>query len=255
MKGSFYAALAGFALISGSVYAADMPVKAPLAAPPPPAATWTGCYVNAGIGFGMWNQEHFGETFPGLVPLTNTFTSGGQGWLGRLGGGCDYQLTGAGLANWLIGAFGDYDFMSLKSKNFADVSGVGAMEKESGAWSAGARVGYLVYPNLLTFVSGGWTQTHFDQQNLFSTIAFPAVPLGAFMPAHTYNGAFLGGGYEYRLPFLPSVTWKTEYRYDWYKADDLPITFNDGVPTGAGENSKKTVQTITSSLVWRFDWH
>ncbi len=254
MKGSIFAALAGFALISGSAYAADMPVKAPLA-PPPPVATWTGCYLSAGVGYGMWNQQHFGETDPGLVPLTNTFTSGGEGWLGRLGGGCDYQLSG-GLSSWVIGAFGDYDFMSLKSKNFADVSGIGALEKELGAWSVGGRIGYLVDPNLLTFFSGGYTQTRFDQQNLFVTAVVPAIAIpGATIPAHDYHGAFLGGGVEYRLPFLPALTVKTEYRYDWYRSADLPILLG-GVATGAGENIKNNVQTVTTSLVYRFNfWH
>jgi outer membrane immunogenic protein len=50
------------ALIATPALAADMgaPVyKAPLPAPPPvPVATWTGCYVNAGAGYGMFNQDH-----------------------------------------------------------------------------------------------------------------------------------------------------------------------------------------------------
>jgi len=235
--------------MGGIANAADMnmPLKAP--APPPPALTWTGCYLSGGIGYGMWNQQHYGETDPGHVPLTNTFTSGGEGWLGRVGGGCDYQFN----PSFLLGAFGDYDFMNLKSQNLADVLGVGAFEKESASWAAGVRLGYLPYPELLTFISGGWTQARFDRQNLFDTTVMPAVPLGAFMDAHNYNGAFIGGGYEYRLPFAPNVTWKTEYRYNWYGADDLPILLDSGAATGAGENSKKTVQTVTTSLDWRFN--
>ncbi len=233
----------------GAANAADMPLKAPPLAPP--VASWTGCYVDAGAGYGFWNQEHRGETFPGLVPLTADVSSGGQGWLGRFGGGCDYQYN----PKFVIGAFGDYDVMNLKSTNFADVGGVGSHEKESGSWALGIRVGYLPYPDLMTFVSGGWTQARFDRQELFSTFFFPAVALGAFMPARTYSGGFIGGGYEYRLPWLQNVTWKTEYRYNWYGAEDLPILVDVGaVATGVGEHSQKTVQTVTTSLVWRFNW-
>jgi len=41
----------------GSAGAADLPMKAPPMAPPP-APTWTGCYISGGIGYGMWNQDN-----------------------------------------------------------------------------------------------------------------------------------------------------------------------------------------------------
>ena len=54
-------------------------------APPPP--TFTGCYVNGGAGYGLWNIDHFSnpDTFG---DFTQTTTSGGRGWLGTVGGGC-----------------------------------------------------------------------------------------------------------------------------------------------------------------------
>src|ERR1700729_3371007 len=74
--------------------AADMPYKVPQYAPPPaPAYSWTGCYVDAGAGYGFWNQDH--QTTSALPVAgfisTLTTTDGGRGWLGRFGGGCDYQ--------------------------------------------------------------------------------------------------------------------------------------------------------------------
>ncbi|MGA8817301.1 MAG: porin family protein, partial [Xanthobacteraceae bacterium] len=37
--------------------AADlMPLKAPM---PAPVMSWTGCYVDGGWGYGMWNQDHY----------------------------------------------------------------------------------------------------------------------------------------------------------------------------------------------------
>src|SRR5690242_11044565 len=115
-----FSVVAGLAT-AGSARAADMPMKAPPPAPLP-MMSWTGCYLAGGVGYGMWNQDHFGETDPGHAQLTQTTTSGGRGWLGRVGGGCDYQIA----RSFVIGVFGDYDFSDISG--FADVSGIGGGE-------------------------------------------------------------------------------------------------------------------------------
>jgi outer membrane immunogenic protein len=242
----------------GTAGAADLPTKAPPMVAAAPVASWTGCYVSGGIGYGMWNQDvgltgnllnTAGTAVIGTVTSTTT-TDGGRGWLGRVGVGCDYQVS----PQFLIGAFGDYDFMNLRTHTFGNLGLIfGAEEKESASWAAGLRLGYLPYPNLLTFVSGGWTQARFDAQNIFVTIN-PAVAIpGLTIAQHTYNGWFIGGGTEYRLPFAHNLTWKNEYRFNQYRADDLPWLLN-GVATGIVEHNEKFVQTVTTSLVWRFDF-
>jgi outer membrane immunogenic protein len=240
--------------------AADMRVKAPiLKAPPPPVASWTGCYFDGGGGYGMWNQDEFTN----LPPATSAVvTVGGRGWLGRVGGGCDYQIA----PSFVIGVFGDYDFMDLTGTSAPpDTVGGGvflvpgaANEKESSAWYVGGRLGYLVTPTLLGYVSGGYTQTRFDQQNLFGAVVGGPGFLNVSLPAHTFNGWFIGGGTEYalNLPFLPinGLFWRSEYRFAQYSSANLPFfTTSTGVPTGLFENEKKFVQTVTTSLVWRFN--
>jgi outer membrane immunogenic protein len=242
--------------------AADMPLKAGPMAPPPP--NWTGCYLDAGWGYGMSNTDEF-TTFPG-VPTSNTITVGGRGWLGRFGGGCDYQFGLGGLGNFVVGAFGDYDFMGLSGQNpppdgigggvFAN-PGVGT-QNEEGAWYAGGRIGYLVTPALMTYFEGGWTQTRFNQLNL-TNLVIGAPAIGVSLPATTYNGGFVGGGTEYALNFswLPihGLFWRNEWRYAWYDGKNLGFfTTATGVPTGLLENEKPQVQTVTTSLVWRFNW-
>ena len=93
-----------------------------------------------------------------------------------------------------------------------------------------------------------------DWQDLFITGINPVIPAGLFIDAHTYNGWFIGGGTEYRLPFAQNLTWKTEYRFNQYRADDLPILLNNGLASGIGEHNEKFVQTVTTSLVWRFNF-
>jgi outer membrane immunogenic protein len=251
------AALAAFAAV-GSAGAADLPMKAPPMAVAAPVASWTGCWISGGVGYGMWNQDQNTETLPGSVATSfGTGTDGGRGWLGRAGVGCDYQFS----SSFVIGAFADYDWMSLKGTNSFQNVGVGGVfgaptlgsEKESAAWSVGGRIGYLPSPNLLTFVSGGYTQTRFDQTNLF--FANTGLTGNAFLPQTTYHGWFIGGGTEYALSWFPvrGLYWKTEYRFAEYQAQDIAL-LGVGATPGFGQHTQPFVQTVTTSLVWRFNW-
>lgn len=250
--------VAALTLAAGSsAFAADlrMPVKAPMA-PPPVVTNWTGCYIDAGAGYGLYDQRESESAF-GLSTIS--YDNGGRGWLGRFGLGCDYQ-TGS---NFVIGVFGDYDFMDLsgtsQAPNFTGAGGGGvpalANEKATGAWYAGGRVGYLVAPNVLTYVDGGFSQIRFDARNYVN--ALTGAPLGTSLLAHDYNGWFLGGGVEYAINFLPihGLFLRTEYRFGDYGKDDLPLVVSaTGAPTGTVFHDEKFVQTVTTSLVWRFNF-
>ncbi len=248
----------------GFARAADMPPPVYKAPPPAPVYNWTGCYINAGGGYGMWNQDHYAEygppTFTTFDPVSVTYTNGGRGWLGAIGGGCDYQFSMGNLGNWVVGAFGDYDPMSLTGTNefpsktlIDDISG---SETETGAWYVGGRIGYLVTPALLTYFEGGYTQAHFGQVN-FSTEFLPSFATPYSLPGTTYSGWFLGGGTEYALTWLPihGLFWRSEYRYASYEAQDVPLVVTStGAQTSLYEHSLKYVQTATTSLVWRFNF-
>jgi outer membrane immunogenic protein len=251
------------ALAVGSAMAADMPAKAPMLMKAPPMAySWTGCYLDAGAGYGMWNQDHSTTTDFGAPPVPNittvTSTDGGRGWLGRFGAGCDYQVS----SSWVIGVFGDYDWTDIKgSMSPLLVAGgfpVVADEKESSEWSVGGRIGYLITPTVLTFVDAGYTQARFDQMNLTSNLGRSG---SVAFPAHTYRGWFIGSGFEYAFTWLPinGLFVRNEYRFSTFQKDDL-TAFNvvTGAPagnSGLGDvlHSSTYVQTITTSLVWRFN--
>jgi outer membrane immunogenic protein len=253
--------------------AADLPsYKGPALLPPPPPAaySWTGCYVDAGAGYGFWNQDHHtSATVPvaGFVSTAST-TDGGRGWLGRFGGGCDYQTP------WfnnrlVVGVFGDYDVMSLNGSNSPSevamvnippsisnlASPTTANAKETDAWYVGGRIGYLVNSSFLAFFDGGYTQTRFTQSSEFQTLT--GLPIGYAYPNFTVPGWFIGGGAEYALDWLPmrGLFLKTEYRYAAYNNINLTETSTSGAgPSGNVESTKPYVQTVTASLVWRFNW-
>lgn len=245
------AALAtGLAMASGTALAADLYQPAPLyKAPPMPAPiySWTGCYLDGGIGYGLWNENH---TLPGTG--TTWSTSGGDGWLGRLGAGCDYQIN----SSFVVGAFGDYDFMHLHG-TFADPvlgGGVAGGQTEHWSWAAGGRLGYLVTPALLAYVDGGYTQAHFGGIMFAPAVGGTAVD---FTSANTYQGWFVGGGTEYalNLGWLPrGLFWRTEYRFADYNSATLPVFAVGGAATGLSEHIHPYDQTVTSGLAWRFNF-
>jgi outer membrane immunogenic protein len=246
--------------VAGSAFAADLPMKAarPMAEPVV-MANWTGCYIGAGGGYGMFNQRH--RTIDAFgVPVTAGETdTGGKGWFGTVQVGCDYQFA----QRWVIGAFADYDFSGLKGNlqptGLIGLGGLGVYgeEKLSSSWAAGGRVGYLVLPQLLGYVSGGYTEARFDGV-AFSHLLNNAPSVFAMAP-QTYKGWFIGTGYEYGIDFLPGLFWKTEYRYASYDRERPAITgigVVGALPGGlvGSEESRKDVQTIRSELVYRFNF-
>jgi outer membrane immunogenic protein len=239
----------------GSVRAADLPMPAPVYKSPPPAPySWTGCYGGAGGGYGWWTQDSFVQV--GSTAVTASNTNGGKGWFGQGQVGCDYQFN-APFFNipLVIGAFGDYDGGNIRgTQSFPGVVGT---ETESAAWSVGGRIGTLIAPRVLTYFDGGWTQAHFNSVGY--NFAIPTTPpTGASLAAQTYNGWFIGSGFEYSFDWLPipGLFLKTEYRYAQYSAANVPITGAIfGLPAaGVTLNSQKATQLISTEVVWRFNW-
>lgn len=249
--------LTALAAFTAPALAADMAPRyaKAVAAPVAYAPSWTGCYVAGGGGYGMYNQDNTlydGTTVP-RTQLTATDTAGGRGYFGTVGAGCDYQMPLAGW-NIVVGAFGDYDFASIKGNT--NVAGIAyGREKLESQWSVGGRVGVLVTPNLLTYFSAGYTEAHFNSYNLLSNFAPIGTPLGTYIGGKTYSGYFLGAGDEYALSFLPGLFWKTEYRFsDLDTRTNLIRTVGTGTPTGLELDSHKYVHTVRSELVYRFNW-
>ncbi len=244
----------------GTANAADMSMPAPVYKAPPLPATynWTGCYVGGGGGYGWWTQESFVQV-DGLA-VTSPNTNGGNGWFGQGQGGCDYQFT-APIFNLpaVVGLFGDYEGGDIDGRS--SFPGLVGSERESGTWSVGGRFGVLIAPRILTYFDGGWTQARFDGVNYNIAIAGPPTPSGLSLAAQTYNGWFIGSGFEYSLDWLPvhGLFLKTEYRYAQYGGNGVSVPLTGGVlgipVTGATLNSQKATELVSTELVWRFNWH
>jgi outer membrane immunogenic protein len=248
-------------LMAGSASAADMrmPVKAPPPAPVVAVYNWTGCYVGAGGGYGMFDDEsRLVQNFGGQIQTSLKNDNGGRGWFGTVQVGCDLQIG----SNIVIGAFGDYDWSGIKGDMSIPALGWVGEEKLKNSWAAGGRIGWIPWTNtqFLVYVSGGYSQARFNQVNFVSAIS--GNPTGFALDKHTFKGWFIGAGYEYGLSWfaIPGLFWKTEYRFYDYRADEVPIVFVGGlveeaaVPVTRSVDSRKFVQTIRTELVWRFNW-
>jgi outer membrane immunogenic protein len=236
---------------SGAAMAADMslPMKAPIM--PAPVYSWTGCYIEGGGGGGFYDQSH--TNFATATGLANTGeqSTGGRGWFGQAGGGCDYQFSLGNLGNFVVGVLGGYDFMDVKGAYGDTNLGIGTgYEKETGSGFVGGRIGYLVTPNLLTYASAGWTDAR------FSGFSINTVPLAATLPSATYNGWFVGGGAETSLAGwfnLPTGFFlRTDYRVSTYSGTNL--VYNLGA-IAESTRMNNYVQEIGTELIYRFNWH
>jgi outer membrane immunogenic protein len=248
-------ALTAVAAFSGSASAADLAARPYTKAPAvvAPVASWTGCYIGAGGGGAYTNNDHNEYlTANGAVASANV-TTGGRGWFGTVGAGCDYQVD-----RFVFGVFGDYDFMDVKGDIAYDgqrAPMATGSQKQDWQWAVGGRVGYVIVPQLMTYFSGGYTQTHLKSTDLF--LFGTAAPFYN-LPGATKGGWFIGAGDEYALSFLPGLFWKTEYRYSEFDRANVSVNFSNniapGVPTGFSMTEKLREHSVRSELVYRFNW-
>src|SRR5262245_4867216 len=253
-------------LLSDPANAVDLAPKAPpmAAAPiykaPPMAAVpiynWTGFYLKGGGGYGMWAADTVIIRNDGSCVLCTPTRQGGRGWFGTVGGGFDVQVSD----RWVIGAFADVDFGSIKG-NIQEQGPFSVAEaKLNQAWAVGARLGYLITPAVLTYVSGGYTQARFKSGAAIDNSDGDLT--GISYRGFSTSGWFAGGGFEYNLGWLPGLFLRSEYRLAQYGTKDFVPCRNDGCSTVVGLNDstfnsirfEPWVQTIRTELVWRFNW-
>jgi outer membrane immunogenic protein len=248
-------ALTAIAAFSGSALAADLPARTYSKAPPmiEPTPSWTGFYIFGGVGGGVWDADSNVVTNPGGLGVTRDQRVGGDGWFGTVGAGYDWQFN----SSWVAGIFADGQFGSLRGSLTDPTVAFEGREKLRDTWAAGVRLGYLVAPNVYSYVNVGYTGSQWSSAS-FSTLAATGGPVFSTTPSFHRDGFFVGGGFENNLNIFgitaPGLFMKTEYRAAYFNRITLPETFAVGTPTGDSVTFKPFVQTISTSLVYRFNW-
>lgn len=182
-------------------WAADIPSRPPvLKAAPIAAANWTGFYVNGGLGYGLWAADTSVALVPGSgnVALPFMQRQGGKGYLGVIGGGFDYQFS----PRLVGGVFADFDFASLKGTVQDQSPFFGGDIKETSAWAVGARGGYLINPERLTYVNAGYTNAHFSSAQMVTRSRWRRV----LFPRRSFRAAAISSAAAWKRRCSPTGT-------------------------------------------------
>jgi outer membrane immunogenic protein len=248
-------------LLAQSANAADLPIRAPVYKAPAQveAPTWTGFYIGASVG-GRWADTTAHEdsvTINGApqsclagFPCVSSEQLNGAAF--RFGGylGYNWQVASA----WVIGVEADASWANQTTTNYGMglpgsingflfmipgniPNGPGDSFSVSTKWdaSARARLGYLVTPSVLLYVTGGAAWLNFD-----STSSCALAPVGScastvsplsITNSSTKIGWTIGAGAETRL----WANWfaRIEYRY----ADFGTATYTNQVVNAFGGRS------------------
>jgi outer membrane immunogenic protein len=259
-------ALTAMAAFTGSALAADLGARPYTKAPVPmaPVYNWTGFYIFGGGGGGLWNADSnvqstgVGGGFgPAGTAINRDQRLGGSGWFGTVGIGYDWQFGG----RWVAGIFGDGQFGDIRGSLSDPFVATEGREKLRTSYAAGARLGYLVAPQVLSYVNAGYSGSEWSGTTQ-TTLAAVGGPAFTTTPSFRRDGWFIGGGVENNLDIFgisaPGWFMKTEYRSAFYDRISLPETFAPGTGlvglTGTATTFKPWVQTISTSLVYRFNW-
>jgi outer membrane immunogenic protein len=231
--------LAGSALAllvaAGPAMAADLPTPGPVYKAPPPMVApvnWTGFYIGAGSGFAVFDARTSVQGAGGA-------NQGGKGWLVSGFTGYDYQI-----GNIVAGVLGDFDWGNVTGGYLDPATGGTGTMKEKYQWAVGGRLGWLVFPEFLAYVSGGYTQAHFNGFGLTN---------GTTLPSNTYNGWFASIGVDTTFPLLGNGWFfRSDYRFAQYNTATLAEVNGAGAVVDL-QTIRPSIQTVTAGLAYKFN--
>jgi outer membrane immunogenic protein len=232
-------ALVALGLGTPAAFAADMRAPA-YAPPPPPAYTWSGCYIGGGGGYSTGRSTHYTAPgavvtpvapgfVPGVVPagvnITDQFNLSGFIGTGQLG--CNVQW-GA----WVFGVEGDGSTTNKEGQSFETqlvpflIAGRGnwiSQTQERWLVTARAKLGLTNFwwfgPQTMVYVTGGAAWAKIDTSEFLPGVN---ATLTGHQESNTRGGWTLGGGIEYAVGY--GWSFKSEFLY--VKFDDYTTFTN-----------------------------
>lgn len=157
---------------------------------------WSGFYVGLGFGGGVAVQT---QTLNDIGFGNFSERTNGWGALATATVGYDWRLN----SNLVAGAFVELDISGVSKDDFSFM-GLSLPFDHRYSASIGGRIGYLITPSTLWYLSGGYSRARFDY-----------LLLGNF----DFDGIFIGAGIEKR--FASNLSMRAEYRYAHYFSEQL----------------------------------
>ena len=144
----------------------------------------------------------------------------------------------------VAGVLGDFDFGSVTGGYLDPATGGTGTMKEKYSWAAGGRLGWLVFPEFLAYVSGGYTQAHFTGFSLSN---------GTTLAAHNYSGWFASIGVDTTFPLLGNGWFfRSDFRYSQYGSATLAEVNAAGAVVDL-QSIRPAVQAVTAGLIYKFN--
>jgi outer membrane immunogenic protein len=239
MKKMLLTAAALLTVVSGSARAADMrpgPVytKAPMMAP---VFSWTGAYIGLNAGYGWGDSEvatttlappvsYFATTSTPAIALAGAQTIKPNGFTG--GGQIGYNWQAS--SSTVLGLEADFEYFGLKGSSTSGAvypccapTAFTINQNVKTDWLATfrARLGYLVTPSALIYVTGGGAVTDVKGTFAFTDTFATANESASF--SSTKLGWTVGGGVEWTL----WSGWSAKAEYLFVSFPSASVTSNN----------------------------
>ena len=237
--------------------AADLPVKAPLAAPiVAPEFNWNGFYIGAHLGGGWEHSES--SSFDSNGAFIETLGSDRSGVLG--GGQIGFNWTVA--PRWVVGIEADISAADLKgSTDPCTATGCAHNDlKRDLLGTVRGRLGYA-WSNMLFYGTGGWAWGHSSTDRTVTCVVAgggtcpggpsPSTLTGMVSSSSgTDSGWAAGGGIEWAF----ARQWSAKIEYLHYQFDNIGRDFSyAGFPLASRHvNRKDTDETVRAGVNYRF---
>jgi len=240
--------------IASIASAADLPRKAPVAAPiAPPVYSWTGFYVGGHVGALQTRSSGLWEPQPN-IPFFGSLAIAGDlkdtGFVGGLHAGYNWQFA----PSWVAGIEGDWSWTNSESSftqpwHFIGVNFVNPTIRPNALTSMSlgfdwlatirGRIGYLVTPTALLYFTGGGAWAGVDYTASANNEP-PSTYVSTASFSKTVSGYVLGGGLEWA--FLNHWSVRAEYLFYHLNTGANVIAPNSGPGV--------FVPAISSGFVW-----
>jgi opacity protein-like surface antigen len=231
------------------------PALMPVKAAPAAVWSWSGFYIGGHGGYG-WGRDPFNRligviNFPIVTPPVFLTGVNSQGWVGGFQAGANWQ-TGSVVGGVEL----DLSSTGIKGSSTTPVGSIPMVtqtDKFELLGSARARLGYLVWPSVLLYGTGGLAWTQLDQS---VATTFGATTTTTSTPAWKF-GWTAGAGGEARLW---NTNWLARLEYLHYDFGNSGASFsgftNTGVITFIGTNMTShhlTADVVRAGVDYKFD--
>ena len=257
MRKFFVGCLVIFGVVCATAaVAADMPLKAPAAAPiSPPVFNWNGIYIGGHVGYGWGTTDSDGFSL-----VTGAFTGSTSSDREGVFGGGQIGFNWVVVPHLLLGVEGDLSAANLTGTG-DNCTATGCVHTDFKTdWFATlrGRLG-LVMNNWLIYGTGGAVWTHSSNDRTIAclgagcpavSVASPLVGMVASVSG-THSGWTAGGGVEWG--FAPHWTAKLEYLYFDVKSSN-DFVYPGFAAAGRHAESETKYQTVRLGINYLFNW-